>query len=188
MMDLNEACLEVAKAVEPLYGIDEKLNSMVTFSLGNAIFRCPAVHMRKASPAAKYLPKTSKLVTEEHIFSRKMSAIDIIKCIRKGWSDDRLLKLIKSRCRVTTTLRTENMMLKPFQQDAKVHPRQIYIQAGIPMTDWIGPKHYNIEGKDYHVYDRETIAEQYDIPTQQLSYRISSKAPKWKDWTMVKNQ
>jgi len=186
MMDLNEACLEVAKALEPLYGTDDKMNSMITFSLGNAIFRCPSVHMGQASPKCKYLPKTSKLVTEEHIFSRKTSAIDIIKGIRKGWSDKRLLTFIRSRCRVTTTLRTENMMLKPFQQDTKTHPRKIYIQAGIPMTPWIGPKWYNVEGKDYHVYDRESLAEQYGIPTSQLSYRISSKSPKWKDWTMVK--
>ena len=184
-MNFYDTCLNVAKALEPLYGIDEKQDMMITFSLGNGIFRCPAEHTGLSSEAAQFLPKTSSLITFEHIFSRKQSAISIINAIRNGWSDERILLLIRSRCRVTVTLRSENQLLKPFQQVIDTHPRKIYELAGLKMVKWWGPKAYMVDGKQYHVYDKELIAKKYNVKLKDVGYRLHSAGKKWTDWKIV---
>jgi hypothetical protein len=189
MLDNHEkiyaAILTVAKQLEPLYGTDEYVDGVITFSLGNAIFGAPNIFIQKCTPSCKYAkkPGPGRDTTWEHIWGRKNSAITIIQQIRKGKSDAFLIRLIKSRCRVTITLKSENQALRPYQNDevlAKKHPRQAYKAAGLDWVDWVGDKVYNIEGTVYN--SREEIMLYHEVTPQQLTYRLSKASKKWKEW------
>jgi hypothetical protein len=130
MLDNHEkiyaAILTVAKQLEPLYGTDEYVDGVITFSLGNAIFGAPNIFINKSTPSCQYAkkPGPGRDTTWEHIWGRKNSAITIIQQIRKGKSDAFLIRLIKSRCRVTITLKSENQALRPHQNtQACLSPR-----------------------------------------------------------------
>ena len=186
--DIYEAILIVAKALEPLYGnVNEAVDGVITFSLGNGLFGAPNIFTGLCTPAAKFLkkPGLDVNVTWEHIWGRKNSSIALIEEIRKGRSDKFLINLIKSRCRVTITLKEENQALRPYQNDpdlVKKHPRQVYKAAGLNWVDWIGPeiKVYNISGVVYNTKD--DICNEYNISMNQLNYRLGKQAKKWKDW------
>jgi hypothetical protein len=186
MTHINDiSCLNAIKLLEPGYGVNINQDMMINFMVGNALFACPDEFTGIATLACEYLARTDKRVTSEHMYSRKESAVTIMNGVKKGWSDRRILATIRSRCRVNVTLRSENQILKPFQQSATTHPRLVYAAAGLATTTWMGPKWYTIEGKDYHLYDRLDIATDYDIPPAQISYRCGSKAPKWAGWKMT---
>lgn len=184
---MYEAVLKVAKQLEPIYGESPEVDSIITFSLGNAIFGAPNIFIGKSTEAAQYLPKPGPGIetTWEHVWGRKNSAIAIIKQIRKGKSDKFLIRLIKSRCRVTISLKSENNQLKEFQNHediSKKHPRVAYSAAGLKWVDWVGNKVYNVDGMVYN--SREDILQDYDITPQQLSYRLGKASKKWKGWTI----
>lgn len=186
-MTHEEATLIIAKQLEPLYGQDPVLDSHITFDLGNSIFRCPNVETGYSTPAAKYLAKNDPKVTFEHIFSRKQSAITLIKAIRTNKSQRFLLRFIRSRCRVNISLRSENRQLVEHQQDSNIHPRATYKKAGL---DWVrheGPRKYIIEGKSYTFYDRYQILSEYNINRTELSRRVNYSGKKWAEWQVVKN-
>ena len=187
MAHINDiSCLNAIKLLSPAYGRNTNQDNMINFMVGNALFACRDEFTGFSTLACKYLARTDKRVTAEHMYSRKASAVAIMNGIETGWSDQRILSTIRSRCRVNITLRSENQLLKPFQQHATAHPRDVYAQAGLVTTRWMGPKWYTIEGKEYHLYDRLDIATDYDIQPLQIAYRCQSKAPKWADWTMTK--
>jgi len=179
------AILTVAKQLEPLYGKDQYIDGVITFSLGNAIFGAPNIFINKCTPACQYVkkPGPGRNTTWEHIWGRKNSSIAIIEQIRKGKSDKFLTALIKSRCRVTITLKSENQALRPYQNDevlAKKHPRMAYKAAGLDWVNYIGDKVYKVDGVVYN--SREDIIEAYDITPSQLAYRLGKASKKWKDW------
>lgn len=185
--EIYSAILTVAKQLEPLYGTSDEIDGVITFSLGNALFGAPNIFNGMCTPSCQFTqkPGPNRDTTWEHIWGRKNSSITIIEQIRKGKSDKFLVNLIKSRCRVAITLKTENQALKPYQNDeelAKKHPRQAYKAAGLTWVNWIGNKVYNIEGMTYNT--REAILNNYDLTPEQLTYRLSKAATKWKDWTI----
>lgn len=180
------AILTVAKQLEPLWGKDDYTDAVITFSLGNAIFGAPNIFINKSTPSCKNMkkPGPGRDTTWEHIWGRKNSAITIIEQIRRGRGDQFLINLIKSRCRVTITLKSENQALRPYQNDpvlAKKHPRQAYKAAGLDWVDWVGDKVYSVDGIVYN--SREDILNEYGITNQQLTYRLgNTSSKKWKDW------
>ncbi len=186
-LEIYSAILKVAKQLEPLYGKSLEIDGVVTFSLGNALFGAPNIFNGMCTPICTNLqkPGPNRPTTWEHIWGRKNSAITIIEQIRKGKSDQFLVNLIKSRCRVAITLKTENQALKPYQNDevlSKKHPRQAYKAAGLDWVNWIGNKVYNIEGVVYN--NREEVINYYGINAQTLSYRLSQATKKWKEWNI----
>jgi hypothetical protein len=117
------------------------------------------------------------------MFSRSISATVLIREIHRGRSDKFLITLIRSRCRVNITLKCENQLLKPYQNDpelAKRHPNVVYRKAGLELTKYVGPKLYNIDGNIYD--DRSQILKDYNIKTTILTYRLRSPAPMWSGW------
>jgi len=198
---IYEAILIVSKQLEPIYGKTSETDEIITnridtllqdavdgvsnFMLGNGLFGAPNIFIGKCTPSCQYAkkPGPGRDTTWEHIWGRKNSAITIIQQIRKGKSDKFLTALIKSRCRVTITLKSENQALRPYQNDevlAKKHPRVAYKAAGLEWVDYIGDKVYNIEGVVYN--SREDIMLHHDVTPQQLSYRLGKASKKWKDW------
>lgn len=185
--DVYTAILTVAKQLEPLYGSSVEIDGVITFSLSNALFGAPNIFNGMSTPLCQYVPKPGpgRNTTWEHVWSRKISAITIIEQIRKNKSDAFLINLIKSRCRVAITLKTENQSLKPYQNDdvlSKKHPRQAYRAAGLNWVNWIGNRVYIIGEMTYN--NREDILLDYNISPSQLSYRLSKIAKKWKDWSI----
>ena len=200
---IYEAILIVSKQLEPIYGktsetdeiitnhidtlLQKAVDSVSNFMLGNGLFGAPNIFIGKCTPSCQYAkkPGSGRDTTWEHIWGRKNSAITLIQQIRKGKSDAFLIRLIKSRCRVTIALRSENQALRPYQNDevlAKKHPRMAYKAAGLEWVDWIGPeiKVYNISGAVYNTKD--DICNEYNISMNQLNYRLGKQAKKWKDW------
>lgn len=181
-----KSVLSIAKCLEPLFGICEEQDKLLTFTLGNTIFGAPNVVTGLSTEAAQYMkkPGLGHSTTWEHIYGRKNSALAIIKGIRKGYSDTRLHRLIRSRCRVTISTKDENQKLKAFQQDIDTysHPRLAYEAAGLKWVRHVGDKVYNIDGTVY--YTREDIMEDHGLTSSQLTYRLGSQSKKWKGWTI----
>lgn len=179
------AILTTAKQLEPIFNKDKYVDGVLTFSLGNAIFGAPNIFIGKCTPKCQYVkkPGPGRNTTWEHIWGRKNSSITIFEQIRKGKSDKFLLNLIKSRCRVTISLKKENQDLRKYQNDpviSKQHPRQAYKAAGLEWVDYIGDKVYKIDGMVYN--KREDIIKEYNITPSQLTYRLGKASKKWKDW------
>lgn len=181
-----QAALELAKILAPHYGTDYHLDKHIERSIGTAVFDCPNIFTGNSTVDAVYSVRPGRTGVEttwEHMFSRSMTASVLIREIQRGRSDKFLITLIRSRCRVNITLKCENQLLKPYQNDtelAKSHPNVVYKKAGLVLTKFIGPKVYHIDGAIYD--DRDQILKDYNISSNTLTYRFGSPAKAWKNW------
>lgn len=184
------AAVMIAKALAPLYDQgDHDLNKQIEFTVGNSIFKAPNIFTGKSTVAAQYVLRpgiAGRAATWEHIWGRSLSAVTLIKQIKRGRSDKFLKTLVKSRARVNIALREENQLLKPYQNNSvlsKRHPNIVYAAAGLQLVDYVGPKLYNIEGVIYD--DRNAVMKKYDINSKTLTYRLTTPSKCWSDWSIV---
>jgi len=157
----------------------------------DTLYHCRSIKSGKISVEAQKLLDSKKItkskLTKEHFFSRKKSAYKIYDAAMHGASRQRILAMIKSRCRVHLVTRKENEALKKFQKKEVQHLyptwREEYNAAGIKLLNEQSLKKkyvYNIEGLCYN--NLLEIAKAYNISSETARYRVLKNIHKWRDW------
>ena len=91
----------------------------------------------------KVATRLKKDLTKDHFFSRKQTALLLLRLLEthKSLSIARLAAIIKSRCRVNLVSKEENHALRTFQNDKSIKTwRQEYKLAGITLIPYENKK------------------------------------------------
>lgn len=119
--------------------------------------------------------------TREHFFSRTRSGRKVIEQILLGKSKDRVIVLIKSRCRYHFTLDGENNKLIQYQH---LTPVKAYAMAQIKLVKYVKSNQkykWIVDGTEWT--DKVKLAKHYGITGIDVTSRC--KAKKWPTWKQV---
>jgi hypothetical protein len=178
-MNRYKILLDVARV---LYNAFKDMPAHLAFVIGliaEGLHRMTPIHTGLISEEAS---KRKVKICKEHFFGRTASARIIMKKIGEGkWSDERLVLLIKSRCRVHYTTSAENMKLRKYDH---LHWRKAYEAAGIKLIPFVDarPKYvYSVAGKVYNTLNE--VAKEYGMSMEAMRNRFTSTRDKWNQWT-----
>jgi len=181
-MDRYRMLLDVAKV--NYHSFKDKPDELlfVTGLIAEGIHRMKPIHTGLISEAAN---KKGVKICKEHYFGRLASAKLIMKKIAEGkWTDERLVRLIKSRSRVHYTTSEENQILRNYDH---LYWTKAYKAAGIKLVPFV-PRNkkyvYIIDGVEYNSI--QEAAKKYDITPSVAVYRCNSKSKRWVKWGRVK--